>query len=827
MIPFIVNVHSYMLRTLTFLILLITHSFSFGQTIIPKNSSEIKAGLEKLNVLGSVLYFAAHPDDENTKLIAWLANEKKYETAYLSLTRGDGGQNLIGTEMGIELGLIRTQELLAARRIDGGNQYFSSAYDFGFSKTFEETFAFWNKEETLRESVWLIRKLRPDVIITRFPPDPRGGHGHHQASAILAHEAFIAAADPKRFPEQLDELDVWQAKRLLWNTANFGGQNNTSDDQLKIETGDFNTLLGASYGEVSAISRSQHKSQGFGSASSRGQSIEYFEHVAGEPAKQTLLDGVTTDWSRIANAGLVAQQIADLNKTFDMSAPQKSIPALLALHKSVQNIADKHWRAIKTQEIEELILACAGFYIDNYTLKPVGIVGESVEVFQEIIVRNPNIVASVERIGTQSIRQTLENNKTFRHQYQITSPAITQPFWLRKPYTLGKFDVEEADFGAAESSDRPQTEIVITIDGLPIVIHQPITHRYVDPVRGEIHNPLHILPQITASAAQSAILLADKGQPQKLEVTFTRHDNSDQVEVSVNVPTGLAIAPSKAVLSFGKSKSITQSFEVKAAAGGPAKASEASAQDISFSIGKDTIRQYRLIEYNHIPSQAWFPMLAIKAEKIDLNVPVKRVAYVTGAGDRVPESLRAVGMVVDVIRPQEISTVSAAQYDALIVGIRAYNVHANLTEYTPALLRYAEAGGTVLAQYQVNSGVAGKDIGPYPFQVTRARVTEEDADVKFLLPNDPSLQKPNKITEADFANWIQERGLYFVENTDATYRKPLSMHDKNETAHDGSLIIARYGKGKFVYTSLAFFRQLPAGVPGAYRLFVNLLAKEE
>ncbi len=816
-----------MLRTFLAFLLFIICGTIFSQTITPKNAAQIKSGLEKLNVLGSVLYFAAHPDDENTKLIAWLANEKKYQTAYLSLTRGDGGQNLIGTEMGIELGLIRTQELLAARRIDGGNQYFSSAYDFGFSKTHEETFDFWNKEETLRESVWLIRKLRPDVIITRFPPDPRGGHGHHQASAILAHEAFIAAADPNRFPEQLEALEVWQAKRLLWNTANFGGQNNTSEDQLKVQTGEFNPLLGASYGEISGRSRSQHKSQGFGSASTRGQSVEYFEHVAGAQAKETLMEGVTTDWSRVANAGSIGQQIADLNKHFDINAPQASLPALIAVHKSVQKIADKHWRTTKTQEIEELILACAGFHFDNYTVKPVGIVGEFVDVFQEIIVRNPNVTASIERIGTQSIRQALKNNVAFRHQYQITPSAITQPYWLRKPYTLGKFDVEEADFGAAESSDRPQTEIVITIDGLPITIQQPIRHRFVDPVRGEIHNPLHILPKITASAAQSAILLTDTAQPQKIQVTFTRNGGDDHAKITANAPTGFQISPSTTVLDFGKARSVTQSFDVIAASGRSASPSDARAKEISFAVGKDTIRQYRLIEYNHIPSQAWFPKLTIKAEKVDLNVPVKRVAYVTGAGDRVPESLRAVGIVVDVIRPAEISTVSAAQYDALIVGIRAYNVHGDLTQYTPALLRYAQAGGTVLIQYQVSGGVVGADIGPFPITVTRARVTEEDATVKFLLPDDPSLQKPNKISDMDFANWVQERGLYFVEDSEDMYRKPLSMHDKNEAAHDGSLLIARHGKGKFVYTSLAFFRQLPAGVPGAYRLFVNLLAKEE
>src|SRR5690606_31000083 len=272
------------------------------------------------SVLGSVLYFAAHPDDENTKLISYLASERKVRTAYLSLTRGDGGQNLIGTEQGIELGLIRTQELLQARKLDGGEQYFSSAFDFGFSKTPDETFNFWQKQEVLRESVWIIRKLQPDIIITRFPPDERGGHGHHQASAILAHEAFIAAADPSMFPEQLNRVEPWQAKRLLWNTATFMRLNGDDSNRLRVDIGQYNPLLGKSYGEISAVSRSQHKSQGFGAASSNGVSLEVFENVAGDKATEDLFDNIDLSWSRVPNSEPVQTAIQQLLSAF---APDK------------------------------------------------------------------------------------------------------------------------------------------------------------------------------------------------------------------------------------------------------------------------------------------------------------------------------------------------------------------------------------------------------------------------------------------------------------------------------------------------------------------------
>ncbi|MHC8948763.1 PIG-L family deacetylase [Sphingobacterium hungaricum] len=794
-------------------------SLSFAQSN-QASSSSIMMQIDKLNVLGSVLYFAAHPDDENTRLIAWLSSDRNYKTSYLSLTRGDGGQNLIGSEQGINLGLIRTQELLAARKIDQGEQYFSSAYDFGFSKTHEETFKFWEKEEVLREAVWIIRKLKPDVIITRFPPDERGGHGHHQASAILAHEAFIAAADPKKFPEQLDVVDVWQAKRLLWNTANFGGMNNTSEDQLKIDIGHYNPLLGQSYGEVAALSRSQHKSQGFGSAASRGQSFEYFEYVAGEPAKTDLFDGVNTTWGRVANSAQIQTLAQKIQNEFDQKSPQKSVPDLVNLYQLVEKINDVFWREEKLKEIQHLILDCAGIWMQakansiNYTT------ADKIEVRNDLIVRNPSVDVQLLMINGQSIQKTAPINKLESFTSIVNYPKITQPYWLKNPFTLGKFSVEEKDFGYPENPDHPKVSFVLSILGTTFTIEKPIQYSYVDPVRGEVFVPISVTPDITGSASNPVVLLAN-GKPNVLQVTFTNQSASKKnYSIEVKANPAIQVTPHKIDLTFKEAgESITQEFEVTS----QKNSNEAAA--IQFQEAGNNIKSLQEINYDHIPKISWFPELAVRVQPLAIEIPIKKIAYIAGAGDLVPEALRAVGISVDVLSEKQLASPLLNQYDAVVFGVRAFNVNAALQRFKSSILSYVENGGTVLMQYNVNSGFNSANLGPYPFSISRNRVTEEDAAVKFDA-SDKDLNFPNKITAVDFDGWVQERGLYFAENIDKAYRTPLRMHDVNEPERNGSLLIADYGKGKFVYTSLAFFRQLPAGVPGAYRLFVNLLTKE-
>ncbi|WP_294185648.1 PIG-L family deacetylase [uncultured Sphingobacterium sp.] len=789
------------------------------------DAAEIKLNLEKLNTLGSVLYFAAHPDDENTRLIAWLAQEKKYKTAYLSLTRGDGGQNLIGTEQGIELGLIRTQELLAARKIDKGEQFFSSAYDFGFSKTPEETFEFWDKKRVLGEAVWIIRKFRPDVIITRFPPDSRGGHGHHQASAILAQEAFKAAADPNQFSEQLQFVSPWQAKRLLWNTANFGGQNNTREDQLKIDIGDYNTLLGASYGEIAAHSRSSHKSQGFGSASQRGSSIEYFEFVDGVPAEKTLLDDVETSWKRVKNGNKVQPLIDHINQIYQIDKPELIINELIKLYNILDEIDDEYWKTQKKKEVEKLILACGGIWFESVARNSSYALGEEIKVDHSIIVRRPNITVELTQLNGNSIRNKLKTNRLQKDTMLVIADRTTQPYWLMEPHGKGKFNISDFNLtGYPENPDAPSVSIEIRINGQPITINQLIKYRYTDPVRGEIYNPIVILPPLTAKSSSSLALTQNAGTV-KVNLTFQKNGKigATTFHVKPNIPKGWEILPVSFDLSFKENERIiSKEISIK-----PSDATQSSIDTLGFIFNsKERLKEVKSIDYNHIPDIVYFPDAAIKMSNISLINDVKNVAYIHGAGDLIPESLVSIGIKVDVLSNEQALKADLSTYDAVIFGVRIFNVNKQIAQLQNKVLAYVKMGGTVLEQYNVNNGMIAKNFGPFPFSISRRRVTDEKATVHFDK-NDPIFNYPNKISEADFEHWVQERGLYFAEEIDKRYRTPITMQDPGEALHNGSLLVAPYGKGKFVYTSLSFFRQLPAGIPGAYRLFVNLLSKSK
>ncbi len=789
------------------------------------NAADIKLNLEKLNVLGSVLYFAAHPDDENTRLIAWLAQEKKYKTGYLSLTRGDGGQNLIGTEQGIELGLIRTQELLAARKIDKGEQFFSSAYDFGFSKTPEETFEFWDKQRVLREAIWIIRKFRPDVIITRFPPDTRGGHGHHQASAILAHEAFKAAADPTRFPEQLQFVKPWQTKRLLWNTANFGGQNNTREDQLKIDIGDYNALLGASYGEIAAHSRSSHKSQGFGSAAQRGSSIEYFDYVDGEPAQKTLLDGVETSWKRVQNGTKIQSLINHINQTYQIDKPELIINELIQLHKALDQIDNDYWKNEKKKEVEKLILACGGIWFESIASNASYAIGDQMKVGHTVIVRRPNVSAELIRLNGEIRHKTLRTNQAQRDSILVPANNTTQPYWLIEPHGKGKFNVGDFNLtGYPENPNGPEVSFELRINGENLTFNQPIQYKYTDPVRGEIYNPIVILPQLSAKSS-STLALTQNAAAVKVNLTFQKNgaENISAFTVIPHVPKGWEVSPASIDLSFDKGlRTLSREITVK-----PLDGSKSSIDTLSFLLAqKEPLKEIKSIDYTHIPNIEYFPDLALKLSNINLINRIKTVAYIHGAGDLIPESLAAIGIKVDVLNSEQALKSDISSYDAVILGVRIFNVNKEIAQLQNKLLAYVHAGGTVLEQYNVNNGLVSKNFGPFPFSIGRSRVTDELAEVHFDR-NDPIFNYPNKISDADFAYWVQERGLYFAENIDQRYRTPIQIQDPGEPLHNGSLLIAEYGKGKFVYTSLSFFRQLPAGIPGAYRLFVNLLSKSK
>jgi len=824
----------------------------FAQTNPPQDMVTIEQNLKKLDVLGSVLYVAAHPDDENTRLLAYLAQEKHYRTGYLSMTRGDGGQNLIGNEQGELLGLIRTQELLAARKVDGAEQFFTRAVDFGFSKGPKETLDFWNKEKVLGDVVWVIRKFRPDVIICRFPTTGEGGHGNHTASAILAQEAFAAAADPTKYPEQLKYVQVWQAKRLLWNTFNFGNTNTIAPDQFKINVGVYNPILGKGYGEMAAESRSNHKTQGFGSARQRGDAYEYFKTILGDTPKDELMDGVNTTWSRVKGGEEIDKEVEAVQKSFDPNHPDKSVADLVKVYGQLEKLSDPYWREQKLKGLSDLIAACAGLWFESYSPQAAYFVGDSVPVKTQVISRYGLNVAlhkivypaynHISRTILFTIPQTLSKNISQDFDGKFKAGDITQPYWLLFPHSIGSYNTDYLDkvetkdiddekdtFSKVKQKSLPEnipytTRLTFNILGEDVQFERPIQYKYVDPAKGEIYQPVEITPPVTANI-QNAVYIFNSQQPQTVQVNLKAFKNGASGSISLNVPAGWKVSPeSVPFTNKAKNDEWEQDFTLTPTSA-KSQTGELEAQ-ISVTGDKDVYNRGILsIRYNHIPNITIFPTAQAKLLQLDLKLTGKKIGYINGAGDLVPDALRQVGYEVHELNENEILNGDLSGYDAIVVGVRAYNVDPRLTIEQPRLLDYVKNGGNLLVQYNNSNGLVTKHIGPYPFNVVNERVTDENAKINILDPNNPVLNYPNKINPSDFDGWVQERGLYFTKDADPQYQKVLQMADPGEAPKDGALITTQYGKGRFIYTSLAFFRQLPAGVPGAYRLFINLLSK--
>ncbi|WP_442794210.1 PIG-L family deacetylase [Pelobium manganitolerans] len=803
---------------LIFIYFLFINTFAYAQTSPQLNASEILNHIKKLGVTGSVLYIAAHPDDENTKLLAYLAKEKLYKTAYLSLTRGDGGQNLIGNEQGADLGLIRTQELLAARRNDGAQQFFTRAVDFGFSKTPEESLKIWNKDSILADVVYIIRQFRPNVIITRFPPDARAGHGHHSASSILAQEAFEAAADPKRFPEQLKALKVWQAQRILWNNYNFGGNDNTSDEQLKIDIGVYNPLLGKSYGEIAADSRSMHKSQGFGSAKQRGNSVEYFSAWRGILPQHGLMEGISTNWSEVKGAKGVDEQVAQLIQNFNPQYPEKSIPKLTALYQTLSALPKSALVNEKLVEVKNLILACAGLWIEAYAPSPFIAVNTDFAARVDAVAQVAGL--KIEIVDWQK-SFTLEKNQLSSVDGQFKARDLSQPYWLLPTQSIGRYALPQQSLLLyPEGKTNNNINLRVHINGINIDLQRPIVYKFTDPVRGEIYQPLSITPPVTANLEDKTLIFTG-AEAKNIRVKLKSFEKGMSGAVTLRVPEGWTVKPEKIDFQF-KSKDEEQFVSFSVSPSAKAKNGQLKAE---IKIGNESYHQeIKTIDYPHIPSISYFPPAEAKLVKLNLKSSVKNVGYIVGAGDLIPETLRALGINVQLLSEADILNGDLSGFDAIIAGVRAYNVNTRMKFVQAKLLDYVANGGVYLVQYNVNRPLQMDNLGPYPFTITRDRVTEEDAKVSFAKPNSEALNYPNKITAADFEGWIQERGIYFADTNSPEYEKPLVMHDTGESAKDGSLLVANYGKGKFVYTGLVFFRELPAVVPGAYRLFMNLLA---
>ncbi len=797
-----------------FLAAMLLPCFLKAQQSNTPNAAEIAQGIARLSVKGSVLYIAAHPDDENTRLLAYLAKEAKVRTAYLSLTRGDGGQNLIGNEQAELLGQIRTQELLAARKVDGAEQFFSRANDFGFSKTSAETFKIWGKDQILADAVWMIRKFRPDVIITRFPEDTRAGHGHHAASAIIAREAFVAAADPKQFPEQLKKgVTVWKAKRILWNTYNFGSNNTTAPDQLKINIGTYNPLLGKSYGEIAAVSRTNHKSQGFGSPLQRGEAFEYFSHTAGEPAKASLFDGINISVSN-KNILLLLNQI---QQQYRINQPSASLPDLLKLKRLAAKEQD-----FNQQLLDELIIACAGLWAEAVVPEANYAVGDSIPVNLNTIYRASNSLKISGQLNGRNI--DLQDNRLSSMKYNVRAEKsdITQPYYLKKEHPIGYYIIDkQEEIGYPENPNALTAKVQFTIEGEPLEINLPILFKSTDPIKGEQYQPLVIAPKVTATLSDQAYLFVN-GQPKAIEVNLKSFTKNVAGEVVPVLPVGWKSSPEKVNFNFvQKGDGQLVVFTIT-----PSANSSSAKLKLEVKIaGEIESKGFRTIRYDHIPNINLFPNATAKLEVADLKIAGKRIAYIVGAGDLVSNALQQVGYEVVHLNTSQVLLNNLSSFDAIVTGVRFFNVNEEARNIHTKLMDYVKSGGVLLEQYNVNNGLKSTNFGPYPFRLVNKRVTEEDAKVSFTKPSHTALNHPNKITDKDFDGWVQERGLYFADDIDPKYETILRMNDTGEAANEGSLLIANYGKGKFVYTSLSFFRQLPAGVPGAYRLFANLLSK--
>jgi LmbE family N-acetylglucosaminyl deacetylase len=817
---------------LSAIVLFLIPTFCLAQGHKQPDAARIRLEIKKLGVLGSVLYLAAHPDDENTRVITYMVNERLMTTAYLSLTRGDGGQNLIGPEFRDLLGLIRTQELMSARRIDGGNQFFTRAIDFGFSKNAAETFTIWHRDSLLSDVVRIIREFQPDIILTRFPPDQRAGHGQHTVSAMLAQEAFNKSNDPAVFPDQVATWGTWQVKRLLTNTSRFWNQtiNEKTPGIAILDAGAYNTLLGTSYSELAAESRSQHKSQGFGVSGRRGESLEFFELAKGDSAGKDVLSGINTSWSRIKGGEKIQPLVDKVLAGFKDENPSASVPELIQIRKAITQLEPSRWRERKTAEADKIIQHCLGLFAevtsDHYWVSP----GEPVIASFEILNRS-NAAVSLTRIECSDLsldsvmNDSLNNNipLAFKSRKSIRKDKnYSGPYWLNEPHGEGLFTVSDHRLiGKPENDPAIVVNATFMVCGQPLTIACPVIYKWTDPVKGESIRPCEVVPPISLQLGSKVFVFPDV-QPHEVPVMLKAvTDHALHGTVTLNVPLGWKSMPESIPFDLSaRGQELTLSFSVIPSTeevNGLIKA-------VATVDGRRFDQSVIEIAYDHIPTQTVLPKASAKALRLNLKKEGALIGYIRGAGDDIPAGLKNMGYQVWELKDEEITPENLKKLDAVVLGVRALNTNDRVRHFMPDLLNYVKNGGTMISQYNNNQGleIDADKIAPYPLSLSRDRVTEENAEVSILKPDHPALNFPNKITAGDFEGWVQERGLYFPDKWDARYEALLSFHDAGEPAKDGGLLVANYGSGYYVYTGLSFFRELPEGVPGAYRLFANL-----
>ena len=820
------------MRRFSFLLLVFISFSSFGQLRKQPDAAAIKLQLKKLTFLGSVLYVAAHPDDENTRAIAFFANDKLATTAYLSMTRGDGGQNLIGSEIRDQLGLIRTQELLSARQIDGGLQYFTRANDFGFSKRVTETFDIWNKDEILSDVVRIMREFKPDVILTRFPPDERAGHGHHTGSAVLAQEAFDLTNNPEFAPDQVKDFGTWQSKRLYTNTGRWWNQtiNENTPGIVAVDLGTYNNLLGKSYSEIAADSRTQHKSQGFGSPGRRGEALEFFEYAKGEKAQKDFFEGINTSWTLVKGGERVQPLLDKAIKEFDEEKPFNSVSLLLQIRKEITSLESSVWKERKLVDVNRLIQDCLGLFVEvtsnNYWVAP----GQPVTCSFEIINRS-SIDVKLEAIKSYELSMdtsaiiNLVNNKPqiFKSKKSLLSTLdYSDQYWLSAEHGIGIFNVSNKDLiGKPENDPAATFMLSFLVNGERLEIRSPLLYKWTDPVKGELWRPFEIVPPVFVNLTERVLLFKDQNPKDVFVLLKSSADKNLSGQLKLSLPMGWRSEPTAQPFDLTKrGEEKTLSFKVY-----PSKEEMSSSLTAVAEIdGKLFDLSVQTISYDHIPTQTLLPKASSKIVRVDLKKEGGLIGYIKGAGDDIPAALRNMGYEVWEMKNEEVTAENLKKVDAVVLGIRTLNTNDRVRYFMPDLLNYVKAGGTMIVQYNTNNDFEiDKDkFSPFPLNISRDRVTEENSEVRILKPDHVVMNYPNKITTKDFEGWIQERGLYFPDTWDANFEAILSTNDTGEKARDGSLLVAKYGEGHYVYTGLSFFRELPEGVGGAYKLFANL-----
>jgi LmbE family N-acetylglucosaminyl deacetylase len=810
-------------RSFTSIYIFLISIITFAQAPQKLSSVEIYEQVQKLNFLGKVLYVAAHPDDENTKLITYFSNHYHAQTAYLSLTRGDGGQNLIGTELREKLGAIRTQELLAARRIDGGEQFFTRANDFGFSKEPNETFAIWNKNEIMEDVIQVIETFRPDIIVNRFSHNTPGTtHGHHTASAMLSLEAY--------------DLVKYQPKRIFFNTSwwFYGSQEafDAADKSklLAINSNVYYPLKGKSNNEIAALSRSQHKCQGFGTLGSRGDEAEYLELLKGNlPSNTNLFEGIDTSWNRVKGGNEIGKLLNEIEENFNFGNPSIHIPNLIKAYDLIQKLEDSHWKEIKSKQIIKIIEACSGLFMEALADTETITKDSKFNLQLEVINRSQSNVKLISvnaiNIKNETQNKPLKNNEKVNFQFKDVEVGnavdYSNLFWLKEQQTEGMYQVSDKSIRILpEVSTSFPVIFTIEIEGKTIEFVKNICYKFNNPDDGETYVPFKILPEFT-STIESKVLIFNSTQPKEISVKVKAHKANASGKLSVVIPTDWKIEPQEIPFTI-EAKNEERKFSFKIYPSKPEITTKLVAQIATSNGTLD--KELITIQYPHIPKQTILITSAAKAVKLDIATKGKNIGYIMGAGDEVNKNLENLGFQVTNLNPNEITAENLKSYDAIILGIRAFNVVDELKFKNKILFDYVFNGGNVIVQYNTTNNLITKEIAPYNLELSRDRVTDENAKVTFLTTNHKVLNQPNKINEKDFTGWVQEQGLYYPNKWSSEFIPILASNDEGETPKKGALLIAKHGKGNYIYTGLSFFRELPEGVSGAYRLLANMIA---